>query len=92
VRRLRTGPAEETSMAQQRKGAPAPEPAADAVERAPLEPIGSVRRELVRPDGTKIVVDVPVYPPFRLEGGEKAPPRPSARRLRSGPRPRRTGG
>ena len=60
--------------------------------RAPLEPIGSVRRELVRPDGTKIVVDVPVYPPFRLEGGEKSPPTPSARRLRSGPRPRSTGG
>lgn len=80
-------------MAQQRKGAPAQEPASDpAPPRAPLEPIGKVRRELVRPDGTKVVVDVPVYPPFRLEGGEKTPPTPSARRLRSGPRPRRTGG
>jgi len=79
-------------MAQQRKGAPAPEPASNPVERAPVEPIGSVRRELVRPDGTKVVVDVPVYPPFRLDGAEKSPPTPSARRLRSGPRPRRTGG
>ncbi len=79
-------------MAQRHKGAPAPEPASDPAPRAPLEPIGSVRRELVRPDGTKVVVDVPVYPPFRLEGGEKTPPAPAARRLRSGPRPRRTGG
>lgn len=79
-------------MAQRPKGGavqePAPEP---GPERPPLQPIGKVRRELVRPDGKKIVVDVPVYPPFSLDMPEKTPPKPAARRLRSGPRPSRTG-
>ncbi len=26
-----------------------------------------VERELTRPDGTKLIVRVPVYPPFKLE-------------------------
>ena len=49
---------------------------------APLEPIRVVKRELVRPDGTTIEVEVPVYPPFRLASGreaereESAPERP----------------
>jgi len=38
----------------------------DAVRGAPLEPIRVVERELTRPDGTKIKVQVPVYPPFQL--------------------------
>ena len=46
----------------------------DAVRGAPLEPIRVVERELTRPDGTKIRVQVPVYPPFQLAsapaGGE----------------------
>jgi hypothetical protein len=44
------------------------------VHGADLEPIGVVKRELKRPDGTTIVVEVPVYPPFRLAeypGGRK---------------------
>jgi len=65
----------------------APEP----VRRAPIEPIGTVRRTLVRPDGTKIAVDVPVYPPFRLETGEPAPPAPKPPRRMRPARPRPTG-
>jgi hypothetical protein len=81
-------------MAQRPKGAAnSPEPAElGGTPRPRVEPIGSVRRELVRPDGTKIVVDVPIYPPFRLEGEKTSPPAPAARRLRAGPRPKRTGG
>ena len=37
------------------------------VHGAELEPIRVVRRVLTRPDGTTVQVDVPVYPPFRLE-------------------------
>lgn len=46
-----------------------PQPAstdASLVRCAPLEPIRVVERELTRPDGTKLRVKVPVYPPFRL--------------------------
>lgn len=39
---------------------------ASLVRCAPLEPIRVVERELTRPDGTKLRVEVPVYPPFRL--------------------------
>ena len=77
-------------MAQRHKGEAADEGASDRVRRPPLQPIGSVRRELVRPDGTKIVVDVPVYPPFRLESTGAAPPPPEARRKRSNAKPRRS--
>jgi hypothetical protein len=37
------------------------------IRSAPLEPIRVVVRELTRPDGKKMKVEVPVYPPFRLE-------------------------
>ena len=43
------------------------------VRGARLEPIRVVERELTRPDGTKLRVKVPVYPPFRLEE-RQAPP------------------
>jgi hypothetical protein len=76
-------------MAQRHKGGAAEEPATET-RRAPPEPIGRVRRELVRPDGTKVVVDVPVYPPFRLENTGSAPPPPEARRKRPGAKPRRS--
>jgi hypothetical protein len=32
-----------------------------------LKPVRTVKRELVSPGGRKVLVDVPVYPPFRLE-------------------------
>jgi hypothetical protein len=44
-----------------------------------LEPVGTVRRELISPTGQKVLVDVPIYPPFRLEAGrpeKKLPRRP----------------
>jgi hypothetical protein len=64
--------------------APEPDDARDerlGVAGARLEPIGVVERELTRPDGTRVVVEVPVYPPFRLE--ERSGPRtgrPAARK------------
>jgi hypothetical protein len=45
------------------------------VRGARLEPVGTVLRELTRPDGSKLEVEVPVYPPFRLESEEQAPKR-----------------
>ena len=37
------------------------------IESEPLKPIRKVIRELRRPDGTILRVEVPVYPPFRLK-------------------------
>jgi len=59
------------------------------VPGARLEPIRYVERELTRPDGSKLRVKVPVYPPFRLEErpAPQAPPesrkRPAAQRKAS---------
>jgi hypothetical protein len=39
----------------------------EAESRPKLEPVGTVKRELISPAGHKVLVDVPVYPPFRLE-------------------------
>jgi hypothetical protein len=36
------------------------------VEGAKLDPIRVVKRKLTRPDGSTVVVEVPVYPPFQL--------------------------
>jgi len=52
-------------------------------ERVKLEPIRTVTRELTRPDGSSVTVEVPVYPPFDLkdipsESGRK----PAAREKR----------
>jgi hypothetical protein len=38
-----------------------------AIPSAKLEPIRVVVRELTRPDGKKMKVQVPVYPPFELD-------------------------
>jgi hypothetical protein len=37
------------------------------VESERLKPIRRVMREIERPDGTIIRVEVPVYPPFKLK-------------------------
>ena len=50
------------------------------IQSAPLKPIRVVRRELTRPDGTKVSVEVPVYPAFRLE--ERPLPKPPERARR----------
>jgi hypothetical protein len=77
------------------------EPEDRGIRSAPLEPIRVVVRELTRPDGKKMKVEVPVYPPFRLEDGsdraaratasERAPAKgaPAAARARK-PRSRRS--
>jgi hypothetical protein len=64
---------------------------AAAPPRVLPEPIGTVRRLLVHPDGRKIAVDVPVYPPFRLDSEAQGPPKPAPRRPRKGAKPRPTG-
>ena len=43
------------------------------VRGADLDPIRHVNRELTRPDGSKLVVKVPVYPPFKLRDHSAAP-------------------
>jgi len=79
-----------------------PEEVDRRIHSAPLEPIRVVVRELTRPDGKKLKVEVPVYPPFRLEEGseraarqaasERAPakPAPAPARARKEPRSRRS--
>jgi hypothetical protein len=52
------------------------------VDCEPLEPIGIVIRELERPDGTTLRVEVPVYPPFRLKGRRNPEPSEKATRRR----------
>ncbi len=41
--------------------------AVDPLAKVKLEPIRTVVRELKRPDGTLVTVEVPVYPPFELK-------------------------
>lgn len=53
----------------------------DLVQGAPLEPIRTVVRELTRPDGSTLEVEVPVFPPFRLADASS----PRVRRARSAP-------
>ena len=79
-----------------------PEVVDRGIRSAPLEPIRVVVRELTRPDGKKMKVEVPVYPPFRLEEGsdraaraiapERAPAKtaPAAGRGRKQARSRRS--
>ena len=53
-----------------------------------LQPIRVVERELTRPDGSKLRVEVPVYAAFDLEKRD-AKPAPLARALRRRSPPRR---
>jgi hypothetical protein len=58
------------------------------VQGAKLDPIRIVKRVLTRPDGSTVVAEVPVYPPFRLaEAPGRKPARsrsaPSLKRKRS---------
>jgi hypothetical protein len=43
----------------------------EPIRGARLAPVRTVRRRLVSPSGREIVVDVPVYPPFRLPTEEE---------------------
>jgi len=49
-----------------------------------LDPIRVVKRSLTRPDGSTVVVEVPVYPPFRLAERPSSSRKPPAR-TRSAP-------
>jgi len=69
-----------------RRKADASNAAEPLVRGAVLEPIRVVKREIALPDGTTTTVDVPVYPPFRLE--ERPPPKPAARAFRKKPKMR----
>lgn len=69
-------------------------PEGPIVQGEPLEPVRYVERVLTRPDGTQIVAQVPVYPPFRLQTW---PPTPDEARhlgtpLRCGPASREAEG
>jgi hypothetical protein len=73
-------------------------PKVGEVEGAKLDPIGVVKRSLTRPDGSTVVVEVPVYPPFRLaeRPSSRKPARsrsaPSLKRKRSAASPKREDG
>ena len=62
-------------MARKASATHSPDPLANGadtrVEGARLEPVRRVRRELVSPRGDRVVVEVPVYPPFRLKSEEE---------------------
>lgn len=47
------------------------EPMNAPIRGATLHPLRVVRRRLVSPSGAVVEVDVPVYPPFRLESPEE---------------------
>ena len=67
-----------------RRGSSTAKKAAEqGIRGATLEPIGMVERELTRPDGTKLVVKVPVYPPFKLEERPERKPEPRERKAPS---------
>jgi hypothetical protein len=72
-------------------------PKVGEVEGAKLDPIRVVKRSLTRPDGSTVVVEVPVYPPFRLADrpSNRKPARsrsaPSLKRKRTGPARSREG-
>jgi hypothetical protein len=50
--------------------------ASEPIQSEPLDPVGVVVRELTRPDGTTMKVEVPIYPPFQLK-------KPAAKSARS---------
>lgn len=51
-------------------------PGNEPIQSERLDPVGVVERELTRPDGTTMKVEVPVYPPFQLK-------KPAAKSARS---------
>jgi len=58
-------------------------PKVGEVEGAKLDPIRVVQRKLTRPDGSSVMVEVPVYPPFRL--ADRSANRQPPMRSRSAP-------
>ena len=68
------------------------EPEDRGIRSAPLKPIRVVVRELTRPDGKKLKVEVPVYPPFQLEEREEREERPTPGSARSRKEPKSRNG
>jgi hypothetical protein len=64
------------------------EPEDRGIRSAPLKPIRVVVRELTRPDGKKLKVEVPVYPPFQLQEPEARAQRPAPGSTRSRKEPK----
>jgi bifunctional pyridoxal-dependent enzyme with beta-cystathionase and maltose regulon repressor activities len=62
------------------------------IRSAPLKPIRVVVRELTRPDGKKLKVEVPVYPPFQLEEPSEREKRPTPGSARSRKEPKSRNG
>jgi hypothetical protein len=80
------GPREEVTLPRRtalKKKTDDPAQAPTGIQGAKLEPIRTVERELTRPDGTKVKVRVPVYPPFRLEEKKTAKRQPLERKKAS---------
>ena len=63
----------------------------EPIRGAALSPVRVVRRELVSPSGSKVVVDVPVYPPFRLASEEERERSRGAARVDPGDGPQPAG-
>jgi hypothetical protein len=57
-----------------------PESPDRGIQGVPLKPIRMVERQLTRPDGTQVTVQVPVYPPFRLPEQPPGKPEPGLRK------------
>lgn len=58
----------------------------EAIPKIELEPIRTVVRELTRPDGSTVTVEVPVYPPFEMKdipSGASSKPATNGKRARS---------
>ena len=68
------------------------EPEDRGIRSAPLKPIRVVVRELTRPDGKKLKVEVPVYPPFQLEEPQEREKRPVSGSTRSRKEPKSRNG
>jgi hypothetical protein len=72
-------------MAHRPRQATEPDEGSEPEPGPKLEPVRTVKRELISPAGHKVLVDVPVYPPFRLEGRPEKKP-PERRRNKAGRR------
>ena len=59
--------------------------ATETLPRLNVEPIRTVVRELTRPDGSTVTVEVPVYPPFEMKD---LPSRSSGKAAANSKRPR----
>jgi hypothetical protein len=57
-------------------------PNSGGIESEHLDPVRVIERELIRPDGTTLMVRVPVYPPFQLKKRPPAKAEKAPRKMR----------